>query len=845
MVSFADDPTTISNITNAYFASPDTPAHRRAAALLFSSDPAYGLAFATDNGYATTYVDSDSYTETTIDTTSLYNYLKTQDAEFFYDLLYKRYGENPENIRTWLSLVTADTTLISPTWDDSIHFSSLLSYVLGNYGRTAANLAAVADSASGGTGDTSQQGIYAFASWMPGAMDTISSSVTDAALMRIAYNDDQVGFLAAATAGNDAAMDTVNTILGNARVVDAIEVARNLGFDYAALFPWLAGNPQLKSQELSLASHHIYGSSRLGIDQYWPTQFNAVWDYKTSIIDTARLLNRGMWYSYALNDSYNVGGDHNTATHVLGQKQYEETNQLGNVMATVSDKRYIHTSAGRRTYFSAALPAVYDYYPFGMPMKERTSMDTSGQAMYSTQQITTPNIVTKHGIFTTAGGADAYGSVTGVVSFGPQIVGAVGPSGGLTKTAYGLWPGVPAHVEVQVVYIAGGTSAGATVTVTDDSTGLLYGSVPANSAQPANFVFLPQSSRIVITVNSPHPHASNTMLMQIQDVIWSQHQGGTTYSQAVVISNKLKDRYEFGMNTQMKTNEIAGVGEHLTALFGEYDPRTARRWNLDPRPSVSLSGYSVFANSPIHNFDILLDTLSTANYADALRLAANMVSERMVSKQYDYYENGVLNKRIVDYAIKHDLSSEDFHDFNNLTNHYYYAMGSLATYSQDEFKMVNRSVINDKHITDNQRLRISLGAAGNAYRRLWGIMLASANAAGFVATLGAGTPALSQSRASSFSAEREMTLENPNSFAGRSTSEVGDWLTQNGWKNNGFTRGGAGFKYTNGKFGEQIRLMPGYGTGSRPNQLKWGPYMETSINGQKNYIPLSGNPTLK
>jgi hypothetical protein len=34
-----------------------------------------------------------------------------------------------------------------------------------------------------------------------------------------------------------------------------------------------------------------------------------------------------------------------------------------------------------------------------------------------------------------------------------------------------------------------------------------------------------------------------------------------------------KDHYEFGFNGQMKTNEIAGVGNHNAALFWEYDTR--------------------------------------------------------------------------------------------------------------------------------------------------------------------------------------------------------------------------------------------------------------------------------
>ena len=57
--------------------------------------------------------------------------------------------------------------------------------------------------------------------------------------------------------------------------------------------------------------------------------------------------------------------------------------------------------------------------------------------------------------------------------------------------------------------------------------------------------------------------------------------------------------YRFAFNGQEKTDEIAGVGNHNTALFWEYDTRTGRRWNLDPKPTVGLSGYACFENNPI------------------------------------------------------------------------------------------------------------------------------------------------------------------------------------------------------------------------------------------------------
>jgi hypothetical protein len=76
------------------------------------------------------------------------------------------------------------------------------------------------------------------------------------------------------------------------------------------------------------------------------------------------------------------------------------------------------------------------------------------------------------------------------------------------------------------------------------------------------------------------------------------------------------DQYHYGFNGQMKTNEWAGVGNHNTALFWEYDTRTGRRLKQDPRPNPSISNYSAFGNNPIWHSDPLGDTLKASPQAN-------------------------------------------------------------------------------------------------------------------------------------------------------------------------------------------------------------------------------------
>jgi len=64
--------------------------------------------------------------------------------------------------------------------------------------------------------------------------------------------------------------------------------------------------------------------------------------------------------------------------------------------------------------------------------------------------------------------------------------------------------------------------------------------------------------------------------------------------------------YRYSINGQEKETEL---NENITtALYWEYDSRIGRRWNVDPKPDISLSPYSTFRNSPFINIDALGDT---------------------------------------------------------------------------------------------------------------------------------------------------------------------------------------------------------------------------------------------
>jgi len=75
--------------------------------------------------------------------------------------------------------------------------------------------------------------------------------------------------------------------------------------------------------------------------------------------------------------------------------------------------------------------------------------------------------------------------------------------------------------------------------------------------------------------------------------------------------------YRYGMNGQEKDNEITGSsGTHYTAMFWEYDSRSGRRWNLDPKSSTGVSQYACFNNNPILMVDPLGDWVGYHSKAD-------------------------------------------------------------------------------------------------------------------------------------------------------------------------------------------------------------------------------------
>jgi len=75
----------------------------------------------------------------------------------------------------------------------------------------------------------------------------------------------------------------------------------------------------------------------------------------------------------------------------------------------------------------------------------------------------------------------------------------------------------------------------------------------------------------------------------------------------------LNTDYKYGFNGMERDDEVAGAGNSYTAEFWQYDGRLGRRFNVDPKPVISISVYACFMNNPIGITDVAGDTSKFVN----------------------------------------------------------------------------------------------------------------------------------------------------------------------------------------------------------------------------------------
>jgi len=409
----------------------------------------------------------------------------------------------------------------------------------------------------------------------------------------------------------------------------------------------------LSEQEITLSEHHIYGSSRLGYKKYMPKQIYAYWNQEDSLsnYDTLSLISRRPWYSTEYQDVINGGalvpyGQTDRTTYavqnIIGQKQYEFTNHLGNVLATTSDLPYRtgdHVSTGS---YSAALKAAYDYYPFGSLKPGRFVSDTTSRCVTYTQSkwVTKTKDSTYWAPYTPTVLNWVLGPIP-LTSTPRQIVNVVnqGSIGYLIEVTDTATVGTNIELrqelavsanETQTIVVSAEVLQGAFVLQAVEevngnerllaSTNLLPGGSGedgASVAQNFSLTITPQTSTVSLRLSAPQNLGNvgtnvtalgSTPIITTpptSTILWLKQTVKVKYLEqeqfTVTLCDSIEDKYRFGFNGMEKDNELKGIGNSLDFGARMYDSRLGRWLSLDPLAAKypSISPYAFVANNPI------------------------------------------------------------------------------------------------------------------------------------------------------------------------------------------------------------------------------------------------------
>ncbi|GEM_PF-5017651 len=233
-------------------------------------------------------------------------------------------------------------------------------------------------------------------SWLSGNLTPVRTAVGDEYLLYLIYRDDPSVVIGELIQNTEYAiilsvlrdmhgfsatdlLQLIQQILGQS-VYDNVLAAVSSSLEYA--------------EKISLTEHYIYGSKRLGVRKAEQELYYNVLSYSSMMLEG--MLEEDNLGAYT--GSYDpecgcMDDDDNDdeepepepdlpagyapgrlAQHRIGRKEYELTNHLGNVMATIADRRTgVKANPFDTLYawYAADVKTAQDYYPFGMLMPGR------------------------------------------------------------------------------------------------------------------------------------------------------------------------------------------------------------------------------------------------------------------------------------------------------------------------------------------------------------------------------------------------------------------------------------------------------------------------------------------
>src|SRR5690606_31601583 len=304
------------------------------------------------------------------------------------------------------------------------------------------------------------------------------------------------------------------------------------------------------SATFTLEERNIYGSSRLG-----------------TLKESVNMFNPEPLPSYG----------------VLGNRGYELTNHLGNVLAVVSDNYFaIGDGGGSHVLeYRAGLNQIYDYSPFGVPLKGRVVEKTHQECT----TITTTDVVTalEEGFttwFTWTGLGDGLVTyVSGEMQISNPSTSAknIGASRqftvgeGLHTVTFDIIDNSCATI---VLWPPSSTPKTINVYIRDNSNNIVA-SGAYTTAGSYTLTFTPSTSG-TYKIEFYMAGASALCWFRVDNVLIQYTDEVTT-----TICNEIAEGYRYGFQNQEKDDEIKGSGNSVNYTFRMHDPRLGRFFAVD------------------------------------------------------------------------------------------------------------------------------------------------------------------------------------------------------------------------------------------------------------------------
>ncbi len=227
-----------------------------------------------------------------------------------------------------------------------------------------------------------------FDQWM-GSQSLLDANVTLEEKMTILYNALKGTVLEDFIDNASDAAATLDKSICNTEGIDPMAYADAV-VQHGTLGPLSAfgdGFVPIAEDTLMLAEHHIYGSQKLAVKNYGVSDgLMNTYNYDDADGTTQRTLSLNIpWYSMGFGDLVSTypgatepwGNTHTGEYYTsrkIGVKHFHISDQLGNVLAVVQDRKSGHLASPGDTlydYWQPNLADVSDYYPFGMKMPGR------------------------------------------------------------------------------------------------------------------------------------------------------------------------------------------------------------------------------------------------------------------------------------------------------------------------------------------------------------------------------------------------------------------------------------------------------------------------------------------